>query len=521
MSTRKTTLFYAVLIAVASLAVGMVIASRLDFTPASSAQTVNVPASNSAPLSGPIDASTFKNIAKAQIPTVVNIRTEARARTRELTDFFGGGGDELLERFFGQTPRGQQRPQQPRRQDPRDEGISEGAGTGFIIDKSGFILTNNHVVEGAERIRVSLFGAGFGEDYAAKVVGRDPLTDSALIQLTEMPAAALPEVKFGDSAQMEPGDWVMAIGNPFGFTHTVTVGVISALGREFRVARGRDQTMLQTDAAINPGNSGGPLLNVRGEVVGMNTAIYTDPSRQSNIGIGFATPINTLRDLVPQLRTGKVTRGVIGVEVATNFNRRTAQELGVKDGTGALVNTVPEPGPAARAGIKPGDVIVEFNGRPVADNVALVSMVMATKPGTSVPVTVVRNRERQTLNVTIDELNLEFEAGGESARVTPPDAAERTDTGFGMTLEPVTPEIARAAQLPRNRGAAVIASIERNSAAFNAGLSPRDIILEVNRQPVTSVAQVSKALQSVESGTPVFLLIWRDNHEQFVTLTKR
>ena len=523
MSTRKTTLFYAVLIAVASLAVGMVIASRLDLTPASRAQTVNVPASNSAPLSGPIDASTFKNIAKGQIPTVVNIRTEARARTRELTDFFGGGGgDELLERFFGQTPRGQQRPQQPRRQEPRsDEGISEGAGTGFIIDKSGFILTNNHVVEGAERIRVSLFGAGLGEDYAAKVVGRDPLTDSALIQLTEMPAAPLPEVKFGDSTQMEPGDWVMAIGNPFGFTHTVTVGVISALGREFRVARGRDQTMLQTDAAINPGNSGGPLLNVRGEVVGMNTAIYTDPSRQSNIGIGFATPINTLRDLVPQLRTGKVTRGVIGVEVSTTFNRRTAEAMGVKNGVGALVNIVPAPGPASRAGIKPGDVIVEFNGRPVPDNVALVAMVMATKPGTTVPVTIVRDKQRQTLNVTIDELDLEFEAGGESARTTAPENDERAATGFGMHVGAITPEVAREAQLPRNRGGAQVVSIDRNSPAFNAGLTPGDIILEVNRQPVTSVAQVSKALQSVEGGTPVFLLIWRDNHEQFVTMAKR
>jgi serine protease Do len=501
MSTRKTTLFYAVLIAVASLAVGMVIASRLDLAPASSAQTVNVPASNSAPLSGPIDASTFKNIAKAQIPTVVNIRTEARARTRELTDFFGGGGgDEFLERFFGQTPRGQQRPQQPRRQDPRgDEGISEGAGTGFIIDKSGFILTNNHVVEGAERIRVSLFGAGLGEDYAAKVVGRDPLTDSALIQLTEMPAAPLPEAKFGDSAQLEPGDWVMAIGNPFGFTHTVTVGVISALGREFRVARGRDQTMLQTDAAINPGNSGGPLLNVRGEVVGMNTAIY---------------------DLVPQLRTGKVTRGVIGVEVSTNFNRRTAEAMGVKNG-GALVTNVPSPGPAARGGIKPGDVIVEFNGRPVQDNVALVSMVMATKPGTTIPVTIVRDKQRQTVNVTIDELDLEMEAGADAGRPTAPENDERTATGFGMHVGAITPEIAREAQLPRNRGGAQIVSIDRNSPAFNAGLTAGDIILEVNRQAVTSVAQVSKALQSVEAGTPVFLLIWRDNHEQFVTMTKR
>ena len=519
MSTRKTTLFYAVLIAVASLAVGMVIASRLDLTPASGAQTVNVPVSNSAPLSGPIDASTFKNIAKAQIPTVVNIRTEARARTRELTDFFGGG-DELFERFFGQ-PRGQR---QPRQAPPGEDGpISESAGTGFIIDKAGFILTNNHVVEGAEKIRVSLFGAGFGDDYAAKVVGRDPLTDSALIQLTEMPASPLPEVKFGDSAQLEPGDWVVAIGNPFGLSHTVTVGVISAQDRTLPGSgvRGREQPMLQTDAAINPGNSGGPLLNIRGEVVGMNTAIFTDPTRQANIGIGFATPINVLRDLVPQLRTGKVTRGVIGIQIDTRFNRRTAEAIGVKEGIGALVSLVIPGGPAARAGIEAGDVIVEFNGRPVEDNVALVAMVVATPPGTTVPVTVVRDRKRQTLNVTVDELDLDAEAGVDARRGTDPDDVERTATGFGMHLQAITPALAREAQLPRNRGGAVIVSVERSSPAFNAGLAPGDIILEVNRQPVTSVPQVTKALDSTGPGTPVFLLIWRDNNEQFVTMTKR
>ena len=208
MSTRKTTLFYAVLIAVASLAVGMVIASRLDLTPSSSAQTVNVPASNSAPLNGPIDASTFRNIAKAQSPTVVNIRTEARARTRELTEFFGGGRTICCERFFGGQPQQPAAAAAPPAAARRRCGSSEGAGTGFIIDKSGFILTNNHVVEGADDIRVSLFGGGRTESYAAKVVGRDPLTDSALIQLTEMPAAPLQEAKFGDSAQMQQGDWV-------------------------------------------------------------------------------------------------------------------------------------------------------------------------------------------------------------------------------------------------------------------------------------------------------------------------
>ena len=520
MPTRKTTLFYVVLVAIASLAVGMVIASRLDLTPSSMAQPVNVPVSNSAPLNGAIDASTFKNIAKTQTPTVVNIQTEARQRTRELTEFFGGDQDDLLRRFFGGPQ--QQRPAP--RGNPRDNNngpLTQGAGTGFIIDKQGFILTNNHVVEGADTIRVALFGAGRQESYAAKVVGRDALTDSALIQLTEMPSVPLQEAKFGDSAQMEQGDWVMAIGNPFNLGHTVTVGVISATGREFTtVVRGREQAMLQTDAAINPGNSGGPLLNIRGEVVGMNTAIYTSPAQQANIGIGFATPINTLKTLIPQLRTGKVTRGVIGVQVDRNFTKQSAQALGVRDGLGALVSDVSPGKAAAKAGVQPGDVIVEYNGRPVADNEALVSMVVATKPGTTIPVTVVRNRERKTLNVTVEELDLEEEAGTRTARGDRPNA-EPSDAGFGLTVEAITPEIAREAELPRNRGGAIVSNVERNSPAFNAGMAPGDIILEVNRQPVTNVSQVTRALQSAGPNTPVFLLIWRENRERFIVLSRR
>jgi serine protease Do len=515
MSTRKTTLFYAVLIAIASLAVGMVIASRLDLTPSSSAQMVNVPASNTAPLTGPLDASTFKNIAKAQIPTVVNIRTEARARTREMTEFFGG--DDLLERFFGQ------RPQQPRRSPrvpPRgQDDITEGAGTGFVIDKAGFILTNNHVIDGADVIRVSLYGGGRTESYAAKVVGRDPLTDSALLQLTEMPAAPLHEVKFGDSAQLEQGDWVMAIGNPFSLGHTVTVGVVSALAREFpTVVRGREQAMIQTDAAINPGNSGGPLLNVRGEVVGINTAIYTDSARQANIGIGFATPINVVRDLLPQLRTGKVTRGVIGISVNVDFDTRAAQAMGIKEARGALVTSVVGSGPAAKAGIEPGDVIIEFNGRPVEDNVALVAMVIATKPGTTVPVTVIRENQRRTLNVTVDELDLEAEAGGRLSRNEAPEQPEQTTTGIGLRLQPITAELARDLDLPRNRGGALVTEVARNSPAALAGVQEYDVILEVNRQPVSNVPQVTKALQSAAAGAPIGLLVWRQGQEQFLLM---
>jgi serine protease Do len=512
MSTRKTTLFYGVLIAIASLAVGMVIASQWGLPQASSAQTMNVPASNSAALNGPIDAQTFRNIAKSQSPVVVNVQTMSRARGRELTEFFGNN-DDLMQRFFGSPPRqrGRSAPEAP---------PTEGTGTGFIIDKAGFILTNNHVVEGAEDIRISLFNGGRNETFAAKVVGRDGLTDTALIQLAEMPSAPLQEAKFGDSGQMQPGDWVVAIGNPFRLGHTVTVGVVSALGREVGGTLGRPVNMLQTDAAINPGNSGGPLLNVRGEVVGINTAIYTDTQRGANIGIGFATPINPVRDLLPQLRTGKVVRGVIGVEVSRNpINKEMAQGLGLPGPGGALISRVKPGEPADKAGLVAGDVIIEFNGRPVADNEELVNFVVATKPGTTVPVTVYRAKQRRNLNITIGELDLEAEQGLQARRERRED--EPTATGFGMDVGPITPEVARELNLPRNRGGAIVLDVERSSPAALAGVRPNDVIVEVNQQPVSTVSQVQRELQSAAAGQPVFLLLRRDDQDVFVTMTKR
>ena len=526
MSTRKISLFYAVLIAIASMAVTMVITSKMDLTPSSSAQTVSVPATNSAPLSGPIDATTFRNIAKSMAPAVVNIQTLAHARGRELTEYFGGqGGDDLLRRFFGggdddQTPpRGRNRGQGQGR---NNEGPQlQGAGTGFVIDRAGFILTNNHVVEGAEKIKVTLYGAERGVTYDAKVVGRDTLTDSALIQMTEMPSQPLTEVRFGDSEQMQPGDWVMAIGNPFQLGHTVTVGVISALGRPFGGVPGREQNMLQTDAAINPGNSGGPLLNVRGEVVGINTAIYTD-QRSANIGIGFATPINAIRDLLPQLRNGKVVRGVIGVQVSReHMTSETAKAFGLPNSNGALISAVNPNGPADKAGVKPGDVVIEFNGRPVKDSDSLVAMVVGTKPGTSVPVAVYRDNQRKTLNVTIDELDLDVEAGRSARRNDGTAEPQPTTTGFGMTLDAITPDLARRIDLPANQGGAIVSDVDRESPAGRAGIAPGDVILEVNRQKVATVTQVTRELQKIAPGSPAFLLIWRDGQQVFVTMTKR
>src|SRR5215471_13542839 len=527
MSTRKTSLFYAVLIAVASMAVGMVIASRLDLTPSSSAQTVSVPSVNGAPLTGPIDATTFRNIAKLNAPAVVNIQTEVRQRGRDLGEYFGQGGDDLLRHFFGgdepQTAppqRGRNRGTRPQQQDAP---VLEGAGTGFIIDKAGFIVTNNHVIDGAETIRVSLYGGERLDTYAAKVVGHDTLTDSALIQLTEMPHQPLTEIKLGDSDQMQPGDWVMAIGNPFHLGHSVSVGVISALGRPFGVP-GREQNMLQTDAAINPGNSGGPLLNVRGEVVGMNTAIYTD-QRSANIGIGFATPMNAIRDLLPGLRAGKIVRGVIGVQVSKDhITGETARALGLPNASGALITTVNPHGPADKAGIEPGDVVVDFGGKPVKDSDSLVSMVVNTKPGTSVPVGVFRNNQRKSLNVTVDELDLDAEQSRQARRTgTTPEPVDRQppQTSFGMTLEQITPELARRLELPANTGGAIVTDVDRNSPAANGGVFPNDVIVEVNRHKVSNLSQVTKELQNVQPGQPAFVLVWRDGASVFVTMTKR
>src|SRR3954449_7000594 len=374
---------------------------------------------NSAPISGPLDAQTFRNVAKMATPIVVNIRTEMKSKGNDLTDFFGGGGsspDDLFHRFFGpgggdqQDDQNGQAPGQGRGNNRRRqrEQTTWAAGTGFIISKDGFILTNNHVVEDATKIEVVLYGDDADVSYQAKVIGRDPLTDSALIQLVEKPNHALAEAKFGDSSQVEAGDWVMAIGNPFGYDHTVTVGVISATSRAFRVTDGRSNDMLQTDAAINPGNSGGPLLNLRGEVIGINTAIITNARSEGNIGIGFAVPSNTVRDLLPQLRQGKVIRGRIGVSV-TAVPREGFEDFGVKTRAGAIVAEVTPGGAALKAGMEPGDVIVQYNGRPVKNNDELVKMVVATKPGTSVQMKVLRNKSEKTLNVVVDELDLDAE----------------------------------------------------------------------------------------------------------------
>jgi serine protease Do len=525
-SLPRLTLFYLPLIVLASVAVGMVIASRLDLSPPSSAQTIAVPPMNSAPLTGPLSADTFRNIAKAQSPMVVNIRTEMKAKAQDLEGLFGGGGgDDFFRRFFGGPGGGQGQGgddnsggQQRRRQ---REPIARAAGTGFLISKDGFILTNNHVVEDAIKIEVSLY-LDDENTYSAKVIGRDPLTDSALIQLVEKPSAPLPEARFGDSSQMQPGDWVMAIGNPFSLAHTISVGVISATKRPFQVTDGRTNEMLQTDAAINPGNSGGPLLNIRGEVVGMNTAIISNGQSEGNIGIGFAVPINTIRDLLPQLREGKVIRGRIGINVQA-VPREGYEDFGLKTRTGAIVASVLANSAAQKAGLEPGDVVVEFNGRAVPNRDELVKMVVATKPGTTVPVKILRNKQERTLSVTVEQLDLDAEQQNLQTRRNNSSPNENTETqgsGFGLTLSNLSSQVARRLQLPAGRSGALISDVDPDGPAAQSGLRTGDVILSINRKPVSNATDAARELQAIPSGRIAQILLWRGDAEIFVTVKK-
>ena len=501
MSTRKTTFFYAALLAVVSLAIGMVIASRLDLTSRSEAQPLMAPPPmNSAPLSGPVDAGTFRSIAHEQSPMVVSIATVS---TRPEPD---DQSDELFRRFFG-NPRQPDEPQE-----------SSGAGTGFIIDRdAGLILTNNHVVEHASKIRVQLYGEDGDEEegHEARIVGRDPLTDSALIELVDKGAAGkMQQARFGDSSQMQPGDWVVAIGNPFRYNHTVTVGVISGLSRPFQVAQQRTVNMLQTDAAINPGNSGGPLLNVRGEVIGINTAILSN--RMANIGIGFAVPINLVRELLPQLRTGKVTRGKIGVTIAASrISADDAADWGLPDRRGAVVREVERGGPAAKAGLRAGDVVVEYNGRKVENDKNLVDMVVVTKPGTSVPVKVIRDKQPKTLTVTVAELTL----GATEAPETT--ASSDLTSSFGLQLDNLTPTLARRLQLPNDTTGAVVSGVRARGPAARQGISEGDVIIKVGSREVANADEAARELERVAPGRSVGVYVLKAHGaEMFATLRR-
>lgn len=384
-------------------------------------------------------------------PVVVNISTTKIVRS-PLEDFFRDFrrffGDEF-NRFFPQVP----------------EFRTRSLGSGFIIDKEGFILTNNHVIEGAEDIKVKLYD---GQVFDAKVVGRDPKSDIALLKINPR-RVQLPVAKLGDSDSLRVGDWVIAIGNPFGLEHTVTVGVISAKGRV--IGMGPYDDFLQTDASINPGNSGGPLFNLRGEVVGINTAIV-----QGGQGIGFAIPINMAKNLLPQLKKGKVVHGFLGVYIQ-DLTPELAERFGLKEPKGALVTEVMAGSPAEKAGFKKGDIIVKFDDKEVPNSYVLRRLVGSTPPGKRVKVEALRKGKPITLWVTLGESEAERQA--------------MLSEDWGFQVQEITPDI--ASHIGINEGV-LVAEVDPQSPAGQAGISPGDVIIEIENQPVRNLEDFQKLM---------------------------
>ena len=432
----------------------------------------------------------FVELAKHLKPAVVNISSKqiegkaAPSRSpfgREENDPF----QEFFDRFFG--GRGN-----PRRQ-------RSGLGSGFIINSTGYIVTNNHVVEGATEIKVTL---ATKEEFDATLVGRDPKTDLALIKVSS--PKPLPTVPFGNSDALEVGEWVLAIGNPFGLGHTVTSGIVSAKGRI--IGAGPYDDFIQTDASINPGNSGGPLFNMRGQVIGINTAIVSGGQ-----GIGFAIPINLAKEVLLQLHNkGSVTRGWLGVAIQS-ISSDLLKAFNLEDTHGALVSDVMADGPAAKAGLQRGDVIIGFQGNKVQDSTELPRMVAAIAPGTKVQVEVLRGGKKMTIPVTLGTLPAEEKEA--AAKLQPSDVEE----SVGLRVEAITPELARSLRLDNTKGV-VVSRVTPDSPAAEAGIQRGDIVREVNRQPVTDMESYSEATSHLTPNTPALFLLERRGSSLYVAL---
>ncbi len=432
----------------------------------------------------PSGLPSFADLADHVSPAVVHVRVVGVEKASERSPRFGGPRNPFGPQFPFPPGFGGLRPHQgiPRRS----------SGSGFIIRKDGLIITNNHVVEGASEIMVNLPDE---REYQATVLGRDPKTDLAVLKVES--GQDLPVATLGDSEDVRVGDWVMAIGNPFGLSNTVTAGIVSAKGRT--IGAGPYDDFIQTDASINPGNSGGPLFNEEGEVVGINTAIFGNGG--GNIGIGFAIPINLAKQLVPDLETkGHVTRGWLGVTIQ-KMTTELAESLGLDEPHGALVADVTTDSPADKGGLERGDVIISYDGHTVKENADLPLLVANTKAGTTIPIDVVRDGKTRTLTVEIVELDEPEVASG-------PEATKRGR--WGMALRELTPEERDRMRLKAGEGV-IVAGVRPDSPAADAGVREGDVILEVNRTPVKTVDELKKAIATVTEDKPLLLLLRRNN----------
>jgi serine protease Do len=418
--------------------------------------------------------NSFVSIVRKVKPAVVKVISESIVERRSLF------GDDFFDQFFNV----------PRRQEKRS-----GEGSGFFISADGYILTNNHVVRDAVKVKVYNIDK---EEFTAKIIGTDPKTDLALLKVN---AKGVPFIALGDSNSVEVGEWVLAIGNPFGQDLTVTSGIISAKGRQLGLAQYED--FLQTDAAINMGNSGGPLINMKGEAIGINSTILTPSS--GNIGIGFAIPTNMARKVVADLKSkGKVVRGWFGIQIQ-DISEGDAKDLDLQSG-GVLVSRVEDNSPAQKAGLKRYDLIVAINGKEVKSAADLQMEIANSAPGDEIGVTVYRNREKLALKVKVSEAP---DAAREQA------VAESKNLNLGMSVVKNTSALAREYELKTSKGL-VVENVQRGGAAAENGIRPGDVILAVNRTEINSVEQFRRLLAGRRPGSMVLLLINRDGDEVYI-----
>ncbi len=436
--------------------------------------------------------SALPDLAERVKHSVVNIFTTQIVKASPMNPFIGPKspfrdffGDDFFRRFFGDIP--------------QTEMKTHALGSGFVLDREkGLILTNNHVVAKASEIKVKL---DTGREYKAKILGQDPKTDLALIQVK--PDDQFPEpLPLGDSDAVRVGDWVMAVGNPFGLGQTVTVGIISAKGRI--IGAGPYDDFLQTDAAINPGNSGGPLLDMDGKVIGINTAIVAHGQ-----GIGFAIPINMAKELLPQLKSGKIVRGWLGVTIQ-DVTPDLAKHFEIKDRKGVLISGVLPGSPAEKAGLEQGDVLTTFNGRNVRNAHELSRIVASQKPGTKVKIGVIRDGRPKEFTVTLEQMPKE---GSETTTASAMD--------WGLEVQNLTPELAMRLGIRGTEHGVVITGVKPGSPAAMAGLRPGDLIVEVNRHNVRNVRDYEKALRDSRSDKGLLLLIRRPGGSLYVVLQKQ
>lgn len=443
----------------------------------------------------------FTDLAKRTGAAVVNISTVRRVEAPDLQEFFRfrkpDGGDNRMEEFWKQFEKFFKVPERNR----KDRSL----GSGFIISPDGFIVTNNHVIKDADQIAVNLQGKDKESDsYNATVVGRDPETDLALLKIETK--APLPVLEFGDSDAMEVGQWVIAIGNPFGLDHTVTAGIVSAKGRA--IGAGPFDDYIQTDASINPGNSGGPLLNMDGKVIGINTAIIS-----SGQGIGFAIPSNMARRIIQDLRDNKkVQRGWLGVTIQ-DVDENSAKALGMQEAQGALISSVRPGDPGDKGGIKPGDVVLKINDRSVADAGELLKGVAALAPGEKAALQVWRDGKSLSLTVTLGERPTTEEALlGEDDVEQAPEASE-----LGLAMRPLTKDEIK--ELKLRRGGLLVLEVDAESPAGEAGLRKGDIVLELNLKPVETLDAFAKLMEEDAAKKGVaMLLVQRGKQTLFRTI---